>query len=136
MEKIAEVDYNDLEFVWVSSHYDVHLAGLCRYQGQLCKFTTDMQDNPNWDRERARNDDDYEEDLYILTCTVYKLSFVEKLKELYSKKKFEWCVGYHWSYPDRGNFYIRKPKWLFRALFNWHYYGFDFSKWRNRSILR
>jgi len=82
MKYKAKVPYKFTTFVFVESHYDHNLAGLCQYKGKLCRFT-------------CRYGSDY--------CRIWELSFFEKLKALYTKKTFEWFVGRHWTYPDRPN---------------------------------
>lgn len=79
---MIKVSYKAVEFVWVSSHWDVHLAGLCRYGGRLCRFETDQ--------------DTLDDNLMV---DIFSLSPVEKLRWLFRKKLFEWCVGTHWTYP-------------------------------------
>ena len=41
MKLIAEIPMKQVDFVWVSNHWNVHLDGLCRYKGELCRFTSD-----------------------------------------------------------------------------------------------
>ena len=53
-----------------------------------------------------------------------KLDFISKLKWYWKQWKFERCVGYHWTYPNRKRgkgFYYRNPKWLYVWLFNRYY---------------
>ncbi len=142
MTLLTEIPYRDVDFVWVSSHWDIHLSGLCRYNGKLCQFSTTQENNPEWDEKRDAEDDDYNISPFITTCAIYSLSLKEKAKWLFKKKKFEWAVGYHWTYPYRNDwnhpkrhFFIRRPKWLYRALFNFHYYGLDFKKWRGKKSI-
>ena len=99
-----------MDFVFVSHHYDYHLAGLCRVNGKLCEFVTDYPDNKEEEKDPI--------------CEVYELSWFRKVKALASKKLFEICVGYHWTYPNRAlgaRFYYRKPKWLFKLLYKLYY---------------
>ena len=37
-EMSVKISYRKADFVWVSSHWDYHLEGLCRYKGKLCRF--------------------------------------------------------------------------------------------------
>jgi hypothetical protein len=111
----ALIPYDELTFVWVRSHYDVHLEGLCRLKGKLCRFAT------------LNAFDDGEPPL---VCAVYPLTMRERLWWLWRKKRFEVCVGYHWTYPRTKGFYIRRPRWLFQALFNLHYKGLRVRQWR------
>ena len=73
------INYDDVDFVWVSDHYDIHLRGLCRHNGELCEFETD------WESEKVE---------------IKPLSVPQKLRWLLSKKLFEWFVGYHWTYKN------------------------------------
>jgi hypothetical protein len=110
----------------VQEHYDVHLEGLCRVKGKLCRFAT------------LNAFDEGEPPL----CAVYPLTVRERLWWLWRKKRFEVCVGYHWTYPRTRSFHIRRPRWLFQALFNLHYRGlrvrrrFPFSRvaWRAHRV--
>jgi hypothetical protein len=99
-----------MSFVWVSDHWDVHLSGLCRHDGALCRFE---RDNPEDDGE--------------VLYSIYHLTTAEKLRWLYRKWKFEICVGYHWTYPNRANgemFHRRKPTWLYFLLWAWYWKSF------------
>ncbi len=113
--KIATVPYEELDFVWISNHWDIHLNGLCNYKNNLCEFKT-KEGEYDWEKEE-----------YIIptTCDIYSLSLVEKIKWLSTKKKFELMVGYHWTYPYRKTrerpFHYRKPKWLYKWLFSLFY---------------
>lgn len=98
------------DYVYVSDHYDIHLRGLCRYKTKLCYFTTD------YDTEDT---------------IIYSLRWHEKIKGIFKKKIFEWCVGYHWTYPQReegAEFYYRKPELLFVILFNLYYWKFTWNR--------
>lgn len=106
MRHIATLSYDDIDFVWVNNHYDVHISGLCRLGFSLFYFKTINHDS----------DDE-------LMCEVYMLSWSEEIKWKLKKFFFEQMVGYHWSYPQRKNnhFHYRKPVWLYKRLF-WLYY--------------
>lgn len=106
MKLIATLSYDDIDFVWVNNHYDVHISGLCRLGFSLFYFKTINHDS----------DDE-------LMCEVYMLSFWEEVRWRLKKFFFERMVGYHWSYPKRknGHFHYRKPEWLYKGLF-WLYY--------------
>lgn len=114
MEKLAILPYDKMDFVWVSNHYDIHLSGLCKHNGKLCWFQTinDMEYN------------DDKDEWIMPDCQLYSLSWKEWIKLKWKQKRFEWMVGYHWTYPHRkqgARFYIRKPEWLYQRLFNWFY---------------
>lgn len=98
---ISALPYDQTDFIFVSNHYDIHLSGLCKYDGKLCYFETfdDGESEP--------------------VCEIYSLSFFEKLKELCDKKMFEMCVGYNWTYPYRktGEMPFRMTPWLFKLYY-------------------
>lgn len=110
---IKNVAKSDMDFVWVSNHYDVHLSGLCRYGGQLCTFQCE---NPHEDGP--------------VFYTVEQLSDLNKLKWLTKKKLFEFCIDYYWTYPDRTHYHTRRPKWLTALLFGLYYHGISRKAWR------
>jgi len=115
MRHIATLPYDEVNFVWVSSHYDVHLSGLCKMGNTLFYFKT-------------INHESYFEDDEELMCEIYNLTFCESIKWKLKKFFFEQMVGYHWSYPTkRSHFYYRKPEWLYKRLF-WLYYKVKFKK--------
>lgn len=44
MKKLIKIlPYNDVNFKWVSNHFDVHLNGSCVYGGELCEFENKTQ---------------------------------------------------------------------------------------------
>ena len=87
-EKIAHVEYSDIDFVWVSSHYDFHRDGICNYNGQLCRFSCGEESDDDWKTER-------------IDCSIHVLTPAQRKRWLRRKRRFEICVGHHWSYPDR-----------------------------------
>ena len=106
---IARIPYRHMDWVWVSDHYDFHLAGLCRYRGHLCRFDTSYH---NRFKKRLR-------------CRIYTLRKHEKLIWLTHKAIFEVCVGTHWSYSRRvrrQSLYLRKPRWVAKLLFATYYF--------------
>ena len=106
MRLIATLSYDDIDFVWVENHYDVHISGLCKLGFSLFYFKT------------INHDSDEE-----LMCEVYMLSTIEEIKWKLKKFFFEQMVGYHWTYPKRKNshFHYRKPEWLYMILFKLYY---------------
>ena len=100
----------DMEFVWVSNHWDYHLEGICRMpDGRLGWFEAidSCKDPDEWANYEIR-----------------PLVGIEKIKKVLNKFFFEVCVGYHWSYPQEieGRMYrIRSPKFLHNILFNLFY---------------
>lgn len=96
--------YDSVDFVWIANHYDLHLTGLCREQGKLCRFTTD------YDTAEVK---------------IYRLLLKEKIQWLWRKKMFEWFVGYHWTYRNgkrNMNYGRRKSKWFWKLVMR-AYYG-------------
>lgn len=106
MRHIVTLPYDEVDFVWISNHYDVHLSGLCKMGNTLFWFKTKIEG-------------DYEN----VECEIYMLSFWEEVKLRTRKFFFEQMVGYHWTYPNRKNkgFYYRKPQWLSKLLFKLYY---------------
>ena len=106
MKLIATIPYDEVDFVWISGHWDVHLSGLCKMGYTLFWFETRILD-------------DYD----TIECDIYMLSFWEELRLRMRKFSFEQMVGYHWSYPKKRNdhFHYRKPEWLYKILFSLYY---------------
>lgn len=90
MKKIANIPYSKTDFKFVQNHYDLHLSGTCIYNNKLHIFKT-----INWDY------DDEDDENYNPTCDIYELTLKERIKYCYMQKKFEWMVGYHWSYLNK-----------------------------------
>ena len=67
-EKITTINYDEVDFVWIQNHWDIHLSGLCNYKGNLCEFKTivgQWEWNDNFDVE----DDESEEcKIIIVHC--------------------------------------------------------------------
>jgi len=106
MKHIATLPYDEVDFVWVSSHWDVHLSGLCKMGNTLFWFQT-----------KIKGDYDH------IECDIFMLSYWEEIRFKLRKFLFERMVGYHWSYPKRNNhgFHYRKPQWLHKILFSLYY---------------
>lgn len=109
MKVVRDIPYDSLKFinfkfVFASSHYDIHLEGICKYNNKLHEFRTDYNTE---------------------ICTIYSLTFWEKVKWIKKKKLFEWCIGYHFSYPHRLKKDIhhktRKPRWFWQFVFDIYY---------------
>lgn len=112
-EPIKILPYSEINFKFVSDHYDVHLSGTCIYEKKLCEFKNDY---PDYNEEK----EEFEE----MQVRIYRLNFLEKIRWTLKQWLFEECVGYHWSYENgkRGkNFYYRRPKWFYKRLFMWYY---------------
>ena len=113
MNLITTIPYNKTNFKFISNHYDLHLEGLCIYEGKTCYFKTLQGD---WNEEKDNWDESF--------CEIYKFSLYEKWNWFWKQKKFEWMIGYHWSYKNGKKdrpFYYRKPVWLYKYLFNLFY---------------
>jgi hypothetical protein len=88
MKLKTTIDYDDVAFFWICDHRDIHLGGLCFFQGELCMFETQLPTSPSNKNEP-------------LSCEIYSLNRLEKFRWLTRKWKFEICVGKHWTYPHR-----------------------------------
>jgi hypothetical protein len=111
MKLITRIPYDEVDFVWISNHYDVHVSGLCKMGNTLFYFKT-------------INIDDYFINEEELKCEIFMLSFKEEIKWKLKKFFFEKMVGYHWTYPYRKQgvgFYYRKPEWIYKRLFKLYY---------------
>ena len=109
---MLRIKYEHINFVWVSDHYDIHLSGLCRMNGQLMRF--EIPKNSKWCGGPW----------HIPRFHIYKLNPIEKLCLLLKKRLFEICIGKHWTYPDRKQGVrskIRKPLWFWRLVFKLYY---------------
>jgi hypothetical protein len=103
MTAIRVVDYSSVDFVWISDHYDIHLAGLCKDNGELKRFETDFETT----------------DVYL-----FPLTLKEKIRWKARQKLFELCVGKHWTYPNRRtglDVVLQYPRWLSEFLFRLYY---------------
>jgi len=92
------IPYDHMRWEWISSHWDIHLAGLCWVGKELMRFTTECS-------PFKKN----------LKCHVFRLSPEEHLDWRIQQRLFEWCVGYHWSYRGnrvRGKSGQRRPVWF------------------------
>ena len=103
LQKALIKPYDEMDWVWISDHYDIHLDGLCRHDGELSRFKTDFDSE---------------------ICTIYTLTNWEKIKWLWRKRMFEVCIGYHWTYPHRKQgvrFNYKKPRWFWDIIFKLYY---------------
>jgi hypothetical protein len=80
---IAVVPYDDMEFIWISDHWDIHIKGLCKYKNRLSEFKI------------------VDEDSETVDYFVYSLGFIDKIKWLTRKKLFELRHGYRWTYKPK-----------------------------------
>lgn len=136
--KIAEVDYGDMKFEYISNHWDIHLGGLCWYNGKLCRFETvderDYECNPLHYEWYEWNGEKHQIEVFRETgrlyCNIYSMSFVEKFKKQWRRFWFEFCVGHHWSYPNRKNrdYSDWKPRWLRKILRMLYYRNFKWPR--------
>ena len=125
------IPYDTMTFVWIENHWDIHLTGLCRVDGELHSFKTmdetdynEMNDNCLCCKDGGTDDaKDCRCDVYTnVVCEVTKLTLIQKIKWLTRKWLFEVCVGKHWSYPHRyqGVHFNNKHPLLFQL----YYYKF------------
>ena len=100
---IAFIPYSKVVIIWVSNYYDLALSGICCYNKKLCRFETNYE---------------------TMEVSIYNLTIIEKIKWKKRQKLFEWCIGYHWTYPYRKQghkFYYRWPKWFWKIIFKLYY---------------
>jgi hypothetical protein len=129
--------YGEIEFVFVSDHYDFHRSGICRHDGKLAQFSCVEDYPPGWgscgedcDGCDLCND-------YPVVCQIKPLTTAQKIGWIWKKKLFEICVGTHWTYPNRprgASFRARRPRWLYALLFalyyrNWRSARMVFYRW-------
>jgi hypothetical protein len=120
MKHLKTIPYSEVNFRFISHHYDLHLEGTCMFNNKLCYFFTHY---PDWDKE---NDCWHE-----AFTMIYKLSIYEKCQWILKQWFFEKCVGYHCSYENKDlktYFYYRNPKWLYKFLFVLYYKVTEFFK--------
>ena len=104
MKEIAKLAYQDVNFIFILDHYDLHLEGTCRYNKRLSYFKTEIDDN-----------------LEPLFVRIFRLSVFGIIRQKIQQTLFEKCVGYHWTYPRNTQFYYRKPQFLYVLLFKLYY---------------
>lgn len=125
--------YADIDFVWVSNHWDFHRGGLCRHNGELAEFSC-IDEIPEEGWGTCGDDcDGCPLCEYVIVCQIKPLSWMQQRKWLARKWLFEFCVGHHWTYPQRRNgerFKSRKPRWLGALLFSLYY-----KKWASGLIV-
>ena len=108
---ITILPYEEVEFKWVSSHYDFHLEGTCIYRNNLCRFATEVVEVVEG-----------LEIVGLLKVKIYPLNLIEKFKWRWRQMAFEQCIGYHWTYPLNREYTPKKPKWFFNLVFNAYYF--------------
>ena len=104
---VIRVKYDDMQFHYITSHYDLHWAGTCIYNGKIAEFVT--RDETDYE---AINDacpsckdggtNDYKDctcEAYAeLWCEIKELTFVERVKwffkKQYYKHKYASCYSY------------------------------------------
>ena len=87
MDLITTIPYDEVDFNFISSHYDVHLNGTCIHKGDLCEFYTHRE-----------YDDDADE--FIDIVSIYKLSFIEKLRWELKQYMFSTVPGLEFTITD------------------------------------
>ncbi|PNX49186.1 MAG: hypothetical protein BV459_00505 [Thermoplasmata archaeon M11B2D] len=88
--KITTVFYREVDFLWVSSYYDVNLSGLCYHNHRLCWFVT-----------RENMFCASPSDTFVTKVDIYQLTYWQTIHASLRKKMFEWFVGYHCTFPNR-----------------------------------
>ena len=102
------IPYEAMKFEWVCSHYDVHLEGTCRVNGELMRFRTVYNGRPG----------------QSIKCTVFPLSSMDKFCWKFHQKAFELCVGRHCTYPQAEKvwFHLKRPEWFWGAVKSLYYH--------------
>lgn len=72
-----ELPYAKVNFVFITSYYDIPLEGTCLYKGKLHRFEVV----------------DYEEMIY----NIHELNWLQRMISTAGKKLFEFCVSTYWS---------------------------------------
>ena len=119
-----QVKQKEIDFVWVTNHWDIHLDGICKYKGSLCSFHCVEWGYWKPIEEEGVDEDDWDEEWIDSIYEITSLSLWEKIKWKFSQWKFEIFVGKHWSYRNgkRGpKFGANRPKWWVQWAFNWYY---------------
>ena len=83
---MIEKPYKEIDYVWVSSHYDFHREGLCRHEGKLARFTC-IEDYPD-DYGTCGEDCDGcpKCDNPPIVCNIWPLSPLERVNWLRRKE--------------------------------------------------
>lgn len=116
---MIKIPYEDMKFHYITSHYDVHWAGTCWYNGKLAKFQTiDVTDYQLMDSTcpcckdggTGAYLDCHCKSYPDLVCEIEELSFIERIKMHF---KVQWLRTW----------YVRQ--WGLRGFgyFNNWYYG-------------
>lgn len=121
IQAIPEV--KDFKWVYVMRHFDVHLAGICKVNGETLFARLESE-------ERSKSQ---------LKYRVYRFGQSEAAYFLKRQAEFERQVGTHWTYDEegrRGPAYVPKPQHagpngipLFYSMPK----EFDFDEVANRS---
>jgi len=106
IKAIATVKYVDMNFFWITDHYDIHLTGYCHYKGALCRFDV--------------TDDFFAKPTNQVSYNIFSMTLFEKIKMLIDKTLFETCVGTSWSFPVKKE--SKKPKWLKKLLHEFYFW--------------
>lgn len=101
------VPYHARDFVWIRSHHDFHLDGLCLFLGKLHRFEThEMLTSIRHTNTKV-------------VCEVFSLSVLESISWKIHKALFEKCVGKHWTYSNWKQIVDERPVSV--ALFKTYY---------------
>lgn len=109
---------NELQWIFIENHYDVHLEGTCIYQGMFCRF-------------KMHGDFDDGNLIYEVT----PLNWYGRILARAEQYLFEVCVGLHWTYKrDKrrlcdGERWAWCPELVKRLMFAAYYWCRGFG-WR------
>ena len=101
MKLLAEIPYEDVDFVYVTDHWDIHVEGLCLFTGALCLFRGLVG-------------------VEAETLSIYSLGRIEKARLLMGKYLFEFFIGTHWTYPLKP-YKRRAPTFFWALMFRFYY---------------
>lgn len=113
MKLAAKISYESVDSRWVSQHWDLHLQGICYFNGEICEFKTIY---PDFDDDKG----DWSETIVM----IYNLTLLEKIKWVIRQSLFEFCIGKHYSRKNGKwgeRFKYRRPEWVYRILFRLYY---------------
>lgn len=104
---MIKVPYEDMEFHYIMSHYDLHWAGTCIYNGKIAEFVThDDTDYQTMDDTcpccKVGGSNDYKDchcTSYVnLWCEIRELSFWQRVKWFFLKQYYKHKYDSRYAY--------------------------------------